>query len=150
VAGRSVAGTTDKTTIVIPRSKRGCALVPLSIETIGSRFNQRSFAFCAARENKSAHPFRSRRCLERFRRPVAEEVLRHKATQVERSAEIEQTLHTSGLMSDMDQPEDVGNFIGCDVRRTSMRKSTRRLASFDRDHAALNLQPIRHRVSTFG
>ena len=69
------------------------------------RCHQCGGKFGLVRHHYLRHPFCSRRCVERFRRPVAEEVLRHKATQAERSAEIEQTSHTSGLMADLDHPD---------------------------------------------
>ena len=69
------------------------------------RCHQCGGKFGLVRHHYLHHPFCSRRCLERFRRPVVEEVLRHKATQAEGSADIERTLHASGLMSELDQPE---------------------------------------------
>ena len=69
------------------------------------RCHQCSGKFGLVRHHYLRHPFCSRRCVERFRRPVAEEILRSKATRGEGGADIEQTLHASRLMSELDQLE---------------------------------------------
>jgi len=69
------------------------------------RCHQCGGKFGLVRHHYLRHPFCSRRCVERFRRPVAEEILRHKPTEVNGSADIEQTLRASGFMSDLDQPQ---------------------------------------------
>jgi hypothetical protein len=76
-----------------------------SREILMKRCHQCGGKFGLVRHHHLRHPFCSLRCLERFRRPAAEEVFRQKATPVERSADIEQTLGASGLMSELDQPE---------------------------------------------